>query len=251
MGKIKQSIIISYRQSNEERKNNLQRLLFFLSEILNNETEIVLVEQDYYCSKIDWLDQNKQINHIFVYNNKIFNKGLGYNIGVEHARGDYLIFNDIDVFLKIDSYLSSLKLLEHADVVDPYDTLYYLNKDETEAFISNNYNFNVIKSLGEKVTSLVISGGIFMIKKEKFLLLKGFDENCYGYGHEDDIFDVKIKKMKLNVINVKDVAIHIYHETKSNDLYHKYYTRKDINNKLFQEYQMMSIEQLKQKINNT
>jgi predicted glycosyltransferase involved in capsule biosynthesis len=248
MGGIKQSIIISYRESDEDRKINLQRVLYFLSKLLDYETEIVLVEQDN-TSKIKWINQNDQINHIFIYNNKIFNKGLGYNVGVNNAKGDYLIFNDIDVLLKIDSYRSSLKLLNKTDVVNPYDILYKLDKNESEAFISNDYNFNIIETLGQKIIPNVISGGIFMMKKEKFLLLKGFDENCYGWGHEDEIFDVKIKKTELNIINVKDIAIHIHH--KVNKLfYNKYYTRRDINKKLFEEYQKMSTEQLKEKIKN-
>jgi predicted glycosyltransferase involved in capsule biosynthesis len=248
MGKIRQSIIISYRESDEDRKINLQKLLPFLSKLLDYETEIVLVEQDI-TSKINWIDHNDQIKHIFIYNNKIFNKGLGYNVGVNNAKSDHLIFNDIDVFLKIDSYRSSLKLLNKADVVNPYDTLYYLDKNQSKTFISNNYDFNIIETLGQKITPDVISGGIFMMKKEKFLSIGGFDENCYGYGYEDDIFDIKIKKLELNIIKAKDVAIHIHHKI-NKVFYNKYYTQQDINKKLFEEYQRMSTDQLKEKIKN-
>lgn len=249
MGQIKQSIIISYKETDEERKHNLQSLLPFLFKLIDNETEIILVEQNI-ISNFESSILNKQINHIFIYNNKIFNKGRGYNIGVNNARGSYLIFNDIDMFLKIESYRSSLEYLKKYDVVNPYNKLYYLNKIETNTFIDSNYNFDIINTLNDIITPSVISGGIFMMKKEKFLDICGFDENCYGYGYEDDIFDIKIKNMELDVKYINDIAIHIYH--KINKLfYNKYYNRQEENKKLFHEYQNFSTEQLKKKLKNT
>lgn len=249
MARIKNSIILSYKEIDEDRKFNLQTILPFLYKLLDGKTEIILVEQNF-VSTFKLSEQKDQINHIFLYNNKIFNKGLGYNVGAKNAKGDNLIFNDIDLFLKIESYWKSLSFLENFDVVDPYDKLYYLNKIETKDFINNNYDFNITKTIENPVISKVISGGIFMIKKESFLSIKGFDEMCYGYGHEDDIFDIKIKEMGLKVKKINDDAIHAHHKINKN-FYNKYYSRKEENKKLFHEYQNMNSDQIKEKTKNT
>ena len=249
---MKCSIIISYKESGEDRKINLKRLLNYLSWLLSSETEIVLVEQGEE-SKIDWLNEIKnheQINHIFVKNSNIFNKGWGYNIGAKEARGDYLIFNDSDIFIKLESYRFAVGLLGRFDVVNPYRLIYYLDSENSESFVKNNYNFNIIRGIEKPpISSGVISGGIFLMKKDKYLLLKGFDEDCYGYGHEDDIFDVKIKKLNLNVFTMQnEYSIHIYHQgiTKNDD----YYSFENVNKILFNEYSNLTEEELTKRIEN-
>jgi hypothetical protein len=246
---LKYSIIISYKQNGEDRKNNLKILLNYLSWLLNNETEIILVEQDNE-SKIDWLSEIKKsdrINHIFVKNDGIFNKGWGYNIGVKESKSENLIFTDSDMFLTLDSYRFSIGLLNQFDVINPYKSIYYLDQDNTTKFINNNYNFG-ITVINKPTLAYVISGGIFMMKKDKFLYIKGFDEECYGYGHEDDIFDIKVKKLGLTINTVNDSAIHIYHQglTQNDD----YYSFQNVNKILYNEYIDMSVDRLKKKIEN-
>jgi len=246
---IKQSIIISYKQNDSDRKLNLQRILGYLSILLNDETEIVLVEQDNF-SKIDFLNSipnNKHINHIFLENKGIFNKGWGYNAGVKNSKGNYLIFNDIDVFLKLSQYSSSLKLLEKYDVINPYNKIYFLDKNNSEKFINENHNFNNIDLASQYYLPGVISGGIFMMTKEKFLMLKGLDEECYGYGHEDDIFDTKIRKLQLSIMVINEIAVHLFHNVFKDDIY---YSRKSINEKLLTQYIIMRPDEILSKINN-
>ncbi|MFA5207186.1 MAG: glycosyltransferase [Candidatus Paceibacterota bacterium] len=249
---IKQSIIISYKESYIDRKINLMKLLDYLSWLLNGKTEIILVEQDS-KSKVDWLSTikgYKDINHIFVKNDGVFNKGWGYNIGVKAAKGDYLVFSDSDLFLKLNTYRITIDLLDKFDIINPYKILYYLNKEKSKLFMSNDYDFNVVKTLERTYNAPVISGGVFMMKKNKYLELKGFDEDCYGWGGEDDIFDFKIKKMNLLLYNVNDIAVHVFHE----DVYSKnnkneYYSFRDKNILLVDKYKNMSINELKNKIN--
>jgi len=247
---LKYSIIISYKESGEDRKNNLKALLNYLSWLMYNDSEIILIEQGSE-SKIDWLSEiknNEYIKHIFVKNNDIFNKGWGYNIGVNESKGDYLIFNDCDMFIKLETYRHAINLLNQYDVINPYKTIYYLNEENTKLFINKNYNFGIAIS-NISVSAFVITGGIFMMRKDKYLLLKGFDEDCYGYGHEDDILDIKIKKLNLLVNTINDCSIHIYHQGKNNN--DDYYSFQNANKILFNEYVGMDEIQLKKKIDST
>ena len=247
---IKQSIIISYKESTEERKRNLKYVLNYLLELLDDKTEIILVEQDT-ISKINWLGEipkNEEINYIFVQNSGIFNKGWGYNIAVKEAKGDYLIFHDSDIFLKLNAYSLCLNLLNKYDVVDPYNRLFNLNKLDSNLFLSKKYDFNIITNKSFS-TGSPIAGGIFMIKKEKYLLLKGFDEDVFGYGPEDRIFDLKINKLGLSVYNIDDFAIHIYHD--KFNVADEYYQFGKKNDGIYEKYKVMSQVELIEKIKNT
>jgi hypothetical protein len=248
---IRQSIIISYKENDEYRKINLKKLLNYLSQALDDSTEIILVEQDE-NSKLNWLseiEKHNEINHIFLKNMGIFNKGWGYNVGVKEARGNCLIFHDSDIFIKLDSYSTSLELLNKFDVINPYKSISSLNKKNSDLFIPNEYKYVFIKN--DNIDEMPpISGGIFMIKKKNFLNLKGFDENCFGWGYEDSIFDTKIRKMELSIYLCDDTAVHLYHKNiteHSNDIYYSFQIRnKDIYNK----YLNMSKEELENKIKN-
>lgn len=176
----------------------------------------------------------------------IFNKGWGYNIGAKEAKGNCLIFHDSDIFIKLDSYRTSLELLNKFDVINPYKSISYLNKKNSDLFISNEYKF-IKHSNVNKLSP--ISGGIFMIKKKNFLKLKGFDENCFGWGYEDSIFDTKIKKMELSVYSYDDVGVHLYHKNvieHSSDIYYLFQNR---NYFLYNKYLNMSKKELEDKIN--
>lgn len=242
---MKNSYIISYRESTEYRKKNLISILNYLSWVIDSESEIILVEQDSE-SKINWLKdikKSEKINHIFIKNSEIFNKGWGYNIGALNANGEVLIFHDSDIIIKLDSYRYCLSVLHNLqskyDVVNPYNKIYYMDESQSTNFINQNYNFNNLP-FNDHIEPGVVSGGIFMIKKDKFLNIKGFDEECYGYGHEDTIFDIKMKLMECNIFTLNNLCVHIFHD-KSVDNYYDYIEK---NENMYKLYKNMTKEEL-------
>ena len=246
---IRQSIIISYKESGEDRKINLKKLLNYLSQTLDDNTEIILVEQDE-NSKLNWLseiEKHNEINHIFLKNEGIFNKGWGYNIGAKEAKGNCLIFHDSDIFIELNSYCTSLELLNKFDVISPYKSISSLNEKDSDLFIPNKYKFKKNANVKEIPP---ISGGIFMIKKKNFLKLRGFDEDCFGWGYEDSIFDRKIMKMELSVYSCDNMAVHLYHKNVSEHNDNIYYFFQIRNKNLHDKYLNMTKEELEDKIKN-
>jgi len=255
---IPTSIIFSYKESSEDRKRNLQNILKYFSHYLSNNVEIILVEQDV-KNKINWLDKienNKYIKHIFLKNNNIFNKGWGFNVGAKFAKSNHLIFNDSDVLVSPDIYQASIKLLDGFDIINPYKNLYWLNEEETIKLISgdNKTKFKLNRII---LSPSVISGGIFLIKKNKFLELKGFDENSFGWGYQDYIFDEKIKKLNLSVKIVESLGIHLHHEGTPKPGVNNiadgdvYYSFKDRNKNIYESYKEMTDIEILEKIRRT
>jgi len=237
---IKNSYIISFKDG-PGRGTNLREQLAYLETIIDNESEIIIVEQDD-VSKLGWLNElpiNYTINHIFVHNTAIFNKGRGCNIGAKHARGSKLVFLDVDVLLEREVYSEALEKLNSYDVVDPYKEIAFMSRHETEKFILRKF----AKQIPFKyIESCVITGGAFFINKNKFLQIKGFDENISGWGYEDSVLDIKIKNAGLQCIQLTDKpAVHMWHPATStggmdinkND---PYYINIEHNKKIYNRY---------------
>ncbi len=195
---MKASIIISYHR----RETNLKILLGYLSFL--KDYEIVIVEQD--------LVQTIQTEHkyVFLKNNGVFNKSLAYNVGVKVSESDILIFIDVDVLIKKYCFEEGLCKLQEYDVYDPYKDIYYLAEDVSFAILKDN-DFPIITTFIRKGISTVISGGCFFIKKSKFLEIGGFDDNIYGFGYEDAVFDLFITRNKLKIYKNDDYCVHLYH----------------------------------------
>lgn len=248
------SYLISFKDG-EGRADNLRAQLDYLENIMDRDAELIIIEQDA-TSKLDWLKTHNLwfcINHIFVKNAGIFNKGRGYNIGVKAARGEKLVFTDCDVILERKMYPEALALLDEYDVVNPYKAITYLDKCETDDFIVRKFS----TPLPRTIENSIISGGVFMMRKDKYIELKGFDEDVFGWGAEDSIFDQKIEKMGLKIYNQNGMpGVHLWHPNTSaggdtrklntNDPYYSNITR---NHKMFEEYFLMTKEDIEKKIN--
>jgi predicted glycosyltransferase involved in capsule biosynthesis len=116
--------------------------------------------------------------------------------------------------------------------INPYKYIYWLNEQETKELSNEN-----IKLIREIHQPRVITGGIFLIKKDIFLKIKGFDEDSFGWGFQDGIFDEKIMKLGLKIKITESIAIHLNHDGNlkpgsnnkiSNDEYFSY-TKRNLN----------------------
>lgn len=246
------SIITSYKESNYNkfnpranyRKNNLIKVIEYIDSSIDDcNIQIIIVEQD---SKptVDWINKlkvsnNIEIDYLFIKNDKIFNKGLGYNVGAKNAKYDTLIFHDGDIIPRKDSYSFISKLDEGYDMVKPYTIIKKVNEYYSMSNFSRIDAMSVPtidrRDYGHKD---VVSGGIFFIKKDTYMKLKGFEEKCYGYGYEDSIFDLKIKRFNQNVYYCDGYeCLHLYHLSYDSlflkKMGDKYYNREDKNKDLY------------------
>ena len=232
------SFIIAYREADIYRRKNLDFLVRYISKF-DFEKEIIVIEND-----IEEKYFNSDISKIFIKSDGEFNKSACYNLGAKKAKYDILFFNDIDIIMKYKSYYDAIsEISDDVDVVDPYRKIYYYSERLTKEIIKNN-NGNVIQGYDKTALSGVISGGCFCIKKYLVYALKGFDENCSGYGYEDNIFDIKMIKMGLKIKHKwENYSIHLYHP--------KYFTLKFENYLIYLIYLKIERADLIKKITNT
>ena len=170
--------------------NREENLLKSLPSWFDNEYihEIILV--DY--SSTDKLSDNEDIQHwirdgyvtlVRVEDEEYFSLGKAYNLGIDHASGDFLIKIDADYVLKDASFLD--KFLTSPRVSSEY-------------FIRGDYNFGMSMS------------GFFMIATEHFVPYRE-DLNGYGYDEIDLYNRISDHNPKIREIIFFDIENYIYH----------------------------------------
>jgi hypothetical protein len=151
---MKYSIIIPYRN----REEHLSILLPRLKELFKDKSyEIIIAEQD---------DNDK------------FQKNSLYNLATQKANGEFCIFHDVD-------YYPTDNVDYHTDTITPLYPVHqvmFLGKDNQPRNIDDipgGYR-NFINDVGDH------SGGVFVLSKELFYKMNGFNPYYKGWGKEDD-----------------------------------------------------------------
>ena len=217
------SVIIPYKEDSPERRRNL---LFLIDHLKNLNWEIIVVEMDYLEHMF-----HPNIKKIFIKSSDMFNKSKCYNEGVKQSKYKQLFLTDSDIILPYHVYQYIPINLQEFDVVDPYKFVYYYAEPETKSIINDPRGFNGFYY--KKVISGIISGGCFGINKDVYNMLKGFPEECSGWGYEDSIFDRKIKWYNLKVKKFNEYCIHLNHP-----VIESYHTNVQKNKDVWKEYML-------------
>jgi predicted glycosyltransferase involved in capsule biosynthesis len=201
---MKFSYIIGFRKKDEKRFENLICVLDWLFKNKDETFEVIVVEQDSE-KKCDL--KRYDCNHLFIHNDKSFNRGWGFNVGALNTNSDIFVFADCDIFLKWNCLLNAIQHCDtYWDAIDPKGIIYDL--------IYQNYDLEKSLQNGEfSIRSRVnFSGGICVIRKGAFFKINGWDEEFIGWGCEDDCMSHKIGKMLDKSKRIKFPIFHLYHE---------------------------------------
>lgn len=230
------TFIVVY-QHRPDRFKNLQKVLNWVNGFSN--VEIIVVEQDK-KSKLDSLSFSG-FRHIFVENKTIpFNRSWGFNVGLQYAQSENIVFSDCDLLMDPYEFIEGLKLIsKDYDCVSPYKEVIDLEPQEI------NYNFDQLKQIKRPSRGGInLAGGMIMFKRKAIEEIGGWDENFIGWGGEDDFQNIKIRKfLKWKELDYK--CYHLWHHRVQPDNY--YYQR---NLKILQELKSLDDVRLKSYINN-
>lgn len=210
------SVILGFRQGQTpERARNLFAVLRWLAGF--PAFQVIVVEQDD-CPRLDALP-HPGCQLLFAYNPGPFNKSWGMNVGARHAQGAVLVFSDADLVvpLPLDD-LSAICRSEFA-VVKPYCRLVDLGPAQTQSIHGGETDFAALAQPGalhapgyrphERIS---LCSGMFMIRREAFFSLGGWDERFVGWGGEDDALSYKVQHARLSCFEADKVpALHLWH----------------------------------------
>jgi glycosyltransferase involved in cell wall biosynthesis len=243
------SIIIGHRENGIERKENLEFLLQYYKNLLQQENfnyEIIIVEQD---------EIQKVRDSLFIYNKGLYNRSWGFNIGVKHAKYENILCIDNDIILPQDTFFNGLQqVINNKTVYVPYEWFIDFTKEQTKKFKEDiNFNFKR-EELNERYgwTDSVHQfkyGGCFFVNKNFYLEVCGMEESCEGWGCEDESWFFKYSKilepkgLDWNPRSKICSIYHLYHE-RTNMLWVRDQMFYKNNCKLMEKIRSMEIDDL-------
>ncbi|RBP50646.1 glycosyltransferase [Arenicella xantha] len=207
------SYLITYRESDASRRNNLRYLLNQLAR--DSSLEIILVEQD--VSPHFEVGDQTNLRYIFVENAGSFNKSWGLNIAAKHANCERLILADSDMLIDALALQEMSQLMAgDVDAINPYTALIDLDEHETQQLLSNASAVHIErsdallnrKSIGQNPP---FCGGVFAVTRALFEVCGGMDERFEGWGGEDDAISKRVAHFASNMISLDHQAYHLWH----------------------------------------
>lgn len=169
----------------------------------------ILVYDD--CSKKKH-EENRQLSDLsnVIYKDLTNNYGRSAirNLMAEDAKFKYLIFLDCDGEIPSKNFLSLYyKFKDEADVV--CGGRIYPNSDKIKKKYLLHWTYGCKReSQCNRCDAKSFMTNNFLINKEVFETTK-FDETMVGYGHEDTIFGIELKKKGYSFKIIKNPIIHI------------------------------------------
>lgn len=189
--------------------------------------EIIIVDNSLDPEEEKKLKNLKDISLYFLKKNDGLGEGL--NFGAEKAKGNFILFCNPDILFKDGSVQNLKKELKNFDAAGP---LIFWDEEE-EILLPYPYPFNFFNEFlrilfpelyknrylsyqfkiwkGENLRVLpLLSGSCFLIKRDVFEKVGGFDKNFFLYFEENDFF-YRFKKMgfKANFVFCSKI-VHFY-----------------------------------------
>jgi hypothetical protein len=213
------SFILTYRSGGIHRERNLQCCLSWIDSV-HVEKEILIVEQNAVPQlSVPALHAPCRIVHAF--NDGLFNRSWGFNVGARLARYDRMIFTDSDLLLPEEQLLSAIAALSTTEAVNPYTAVLDLTEEASIQLQEGERSLATIPSTcGMFREGLNFSGGMLLITRAAFDRSGGWPEYIRGWGREDNILS-EIIATKLTHETRPGTAFHLYHPTEGLST-HKY-----------------------------
>lgn len=199
------SMIIPYKERHPDRRKTILSILDYYSPFVkSNNFEILIMEQWQPTLR----DIDYPVRYFFLGNSGDFNKSWGMNIGALQAKSNSLVFCDADALISIDNLVESVENLKQYEAVNPMGMLYDLPPGVFQPTKEGTLS---------KRPGLTFASTISVFRKDAFLKIRGWDEDCTVWGAEDDIMSIMIREFLTNVSLDFDV-FHLYHSDCPRDL---------------------------------
>jgi len=208
------SYLLTYRESDAERRANLLAVLAWLGQF--PDIEVVLVEQDALPRLQAPLPSF--VSMIFAYNPGAFNRAWGLNVAFRHAHATLLACADADMLLEPEALRAAIQAGQRAEAVKPYRALHDVDAAGSEKVRTAPGDVGKLDLAGhlasraDKGEHVNFGSGMFLIRRDVYHRIGGFDERFVGWGGEDDAMTIKLRRLGVGLAESNDrAAWHLWH----------------------------------------
>lgn len=140
-----------------------------------------------------------------------FSRSGARNAGVSKSESEVAVIIDADNYIPIDQIKLAIKYARRRrGLVKPSKFFGYLTEEATDRF----YECGEIEKVDDMYMSppvMDFSGGAYVIRKDLYEEIGGFDEGFIGYGAEDDAFHALCTSKLGRISYVGGMNYHLYH----------------------------------------
>jgi hypothetical protein len=208
--------VLTFRDDGRiERRLNLAAVLGWVSTL--PDVRALVIEQAARPSPT--FNRPENVDWVFCPNPGPFNKGWGLNVGARVSRSPWLAFGDADVVCA-DGWLQAVRQLRHSatPIVKPYRQIVDLTPEESAAVRAGDWHLRPRRSAGALPNReaqgeyVVFAGGLFLLHRDVFEQVGGFDERFLGWGGEDDAMTLRLMASGFPLVEVGNTpALHLWH----------------------------------------
>lgn len=209
-------VLPCYNPENNWHQNLLQQFEAVCSQLQDYEIDLILVNDGSKNPIIKEIEKLKQLIPSFSYIHNKVNQGKGAAIrsGVSAAKGEYIIYTDIDFPYTTHSFTKILKALENYDIsIGTRDNSYFHAIPKHRAFISKFLKFMIKNSL--QLPTSDTQGGLKGMRASIKPLFLRTEINRYLFDLEFLFLATKEKK----TIGIQPIALRNETEVKKMNLW--------------------------------
>lgn len=204
------SYLITYRESGSpDRRENLLTVLRWLAQWPDVQT--IVIEQDTVARLEPGLPSAG--DPLLAYNPGPFNKGWGLNVAARLSRNPLLAIGDADVLAPhtLAEAVERCRQGQHS-AVKPYRRVADLTPEESERVRGGNWGSMPARARDAARHRGPFAGGLFVIQRDAYWRLGGFDERFRGWGCEDSAMTVKLRRAQVPSAMIDaQPALHLWH----------------------------------------
>ena len=144
-----------------------------------------------------------------------FNRSAARNAGVAQSTADVVAIIDADNLISPLSISAAAVMAQRSQrLVKPFSQFGYLDRETTDTYYATN---NVPRQAGWETIGLVqgFTGGAYVLRRDMWDKVGGFDEAFVGWGGEDDAFHIQAERTLGPVLVVPGTNYHLWHPTTS------------------------------------
>ncbi|WP_321800761.1 glycosyltransferase family 2 protein [Caballeronia sp. J97] len=187
-------LIITYRGSSQERRDNLRGVLRHLDRTYSD-YQLWLIEADA-VPTFSWTEfGNPRIRHLFVHDTGPFSRAKLVNLGALMAKSPIICLHDADMIANPDMMKLAVDALmdrDGSDVLCPFSRVLNVSGGRRKSFVESG-NFDEFApfmegDLPDDMNMLYLNtpGAINLFKRAVFVRIGGLDPSFIGWGGEDD-----------------------------------------------------------------
>jgi len=149
--------------------------------------------------------------HLAQHDGAEFSKPHAVNLAARQLQWDVLVVADADLFVPPDNLREAIRLAYSCPWVVPQDVVLRLTEQATKAVYADPA-LDPWEGEAERRYAAVAGGGLFVIRRDNYLRVGGFDERFGMWGAEDQAFQCAADCLLGRREQLPGTLVHLWHE---------------------------------------